>query len=902
MSPPAIAPVAVLASLLLVLPVLAIDGPPPSSSGNATSSVGGNWVTELRAGPALRRTLEVRSAAEARYQMKKIAAVGPGASRDALPRGKKLETTRFVLLGNSTLQSENGTFRLGFFSTNGDSAWYLGIWYASTPTPTYVWVANRDRPAKNLTSSTLELTDTGQLAVRESGDFVLWQSGNTEMSSKVTFSDSGNLILWSREGKIAWQSFDYPTDTWLPGMNLTKDRVLVSWRSSSDPSPGHYSLRLDPDHYGAFQLVYDFGKVYWSTGNWTGEAFSGVPEMTIPYIYQFHFTDPFRPTASFGYSERSLDGALGPPLSRFQVHINGQLRQYTWTSQTESWNTFWSAPENQCRVYGLCGNLGFCSSRTLRSCECLSGFRPVDGEGWDSGDYSAGCHRGSEHICEKDDVFEEVGLMGFEGSAVVSISGSRRDCEKSCLGNCSCIGLSNNEKSNLCKNIYGSLLNLRNLSADATFEDLLYVRVQRGGIVKENISKSIVLVASIVGSIAILGFSVLILSIARNRREKGKGKEGDEEFQVLNLRVFTYKELHMATRGFSEKLGHGGFGGVFKGILPDSTPVAVKRLERQGGGEKEFRAEVCTIGNIQHVNLVRLRGFCSENSHRLLVYDYMPNGPLSAYLRRDGPNLSWEVRYSVAIGTARGIAYLHEECRDCILHCDIKPENILLDGDFSAKVSDFGLAKLVGRDFSRVLASMRGTWGYVAPEWISGVGITTKADVYSYGMTLLELIGGRRNVEVPPSAGGEGGAGEKWFFPPWAGRQIVEGNVAGVMDNRLCGAYNMEEAERVAMVAVWCIQDEEDARPTMGMVVKMLEGVVEIPVPPPPRLIQALVSGESFQGFREHSGIRMSAVGSFSGGNMEAASAASESSFGIVSSPANVDLPESSTNKVNRQV
>ncbi|KAI6702513.1 hypothetical protein NL676_011649 [Syzygium grande] len=774
MSPPTIASVAILASLLLMLPTVARNGPPPSSSeGNhisntTTSALGVNWETELRAGPTLQRPLEVHSAAaeqaaKTRHQLKKIVAVGqPGGNRTALPRSKKLETTRVVLARNSTLQSEKGTFTLGFFSANGDSAWYLGIWYASIPAPTYVWVANRDKPAKDLTSSTLEFTDTGQLAVRESPDSVLWQSENTEMSSNVTFSDSGNLILWSSEGKITWQSFDYPTDTWLPGMNLTKDRVLVSWRSLSDPSPGQYSLRLDPYQYGAFQLIYDSGKVYWSTGNWTGKAFSGVPEMTIPYIYQFHFADPFRPTASFGFSERSLDSALDPPLTRFQVNIYGQLWQYTWTTQTESWNTFWSAPESQCRVYGLCGNLGFCTSRTLRPCECLSGFRPVDGEGWDTGDYSAGCRLMSEHVCEKDDVFEEVGVMGFEGGDVVSFSGSRGDCEKSCLGNCSCIGLCHNEKSNLCKNIYGSLLNLKNLSADAAFEDVLYVRVQKGGIVKKNISKSMVLVASIVGSIAILGFSALILSIARNRREKGNGKEGDEEFQVLNLRVFAYKELHMATRGFSEKLGHGGFGGVFKGILPDSTPVAVKRLERQG--------------------------------------------------------------------------------------------------------------------------------------------ITTKADVYSYGMTLLELIGGRRNVEAPLSAGGEGRASEKWFFPPWAGRQIVEGNVAGVMDEQLCGAYNMEEAERVAMVAVWCIQDEEDARPTMGMVVKMLEGVVEIPVRPPPKLIQALVSGESFQGIREHSGIGMSMIGSCSGGNVEAASAAFESSLGIVSSPANVDLPESSTNKINEQV
>ncbi|XP_031275746.1 protein DETOXIFICATION 34-like [Pistacia vera] len=389
-------------------------------------------------------------------------------------------------------------------------------------------------------------------------------------------------------------------------------------------------------------------------------------------------------------------------------------------------------------------------------------------------------------------------------------------------------------------------------------------------------------------------FTAVVLLILRKRREKKKGKDEDGVFSVLNLKVFSYKELHTVTRGFSDKLGHGGFGTVFQGELSDATIVAVKRLERPGSGEKEFRAEVCTIGNIQHVNLVRLRGFCSENSHRLLVYDYMPNGPLSSYLRQGSPNISWDIRFRIAIGTARGIAYLHEECRDCIIHCDIKPENILLDSDYTAKVSDFGLAKLIGRDFSRVLATMRGTWGYVAPEWISGLAITAKADVYSYGMTLLELIGGRRNVEAPASGGngnvdGGGGAeyGEKWFFPPWAARQIIEGNVAAIVDDRLGGVYNVEEAERVALVAIWCIQDNEEMRPTMGMVVKMLEGVVEVTTPPPPRLIQALVSGESYHGIRMDSNNGASIAGDCSG-NIRVSTGGSHSSSGNVSSPMNV--------------
>ncbi|XP_017969600.1 PREDICTED: G-type lectin S-receptor-like serine/threonine-protein kinase SD2-2 [Theobroma cacao] len=796
-------------------------------------------------------------------------------------KARKLKSANVIIRGNETIQSVNRTFQLGFFSTNGESNWYLGIWYA-IPTQTRVWVANRENPIKNISQSSLEITETGQLAVKESPDSIVWQSTNTEKAKRFALLESGNLVLYSTEGSKIWQSFDHPTDTWLPGMNITTQRSLTSWKSLFDPSPGHFSLRLNPQAFNEFQLVYNSTNVYWSTGKWTGTAFANVPEMTIRYIYKFHFSDPYLPTASFWYTERALDNGLELPLTRFQVDVNGQLKQFTWSSQTENWNMFWSEPEDKCKVYGLCGFFGSCVSTSLKPCVCLNGFRPVDDEGWKSEDFTSGCRRESDDFCKDKDGFEEVADVGFDGGTTVSFQGSRSSCEKSCLSNCSCIGLFHNGRSNLCKNVYGSLLNLRNLSSDGLNEDVFYIRVPKEGIVKENVSKTMVLVGSIVGSIAAFGFMGVILLVLKKRRENKKGKDDDGVFPGLNMKVFTYKELNSVTRGFSEKLGHGGFGAVFRGELSDSTPVAVKRLERPGSGEKEFRAEVCTIGNIQHVNLVRLRGFCSENSRRLLVYDYMPNGPLSAYLRRDGPNLCWDVRFRVAVGTARGIAYLHEECRDCIIHCDIKPENILLDGDYMAKVSDFGLAKLVGRDFSRVLATMRGTWGYVAPEWISGLAITPKADVYSYGMTLLELIGGRRNVEAPQSAGnanvyGEGGYGEKWFFPPWAARQIIEGNVAAIVDSRLGVAYNVEEAERLALVAIWCIQDDEETRPTMGMVVKMLEGVVEVAIPPPPKLIQALVAGESYRGVRMDSG--MSTAGGCSDYNVGFSSAGSRSSL-----------------------
>lgn len=237
----------------------------------------------------------------------------------------------------------------------------------------------------------------------------------------------------------------------------------------------------------------------------------------------------------------------------------------------------------------------------------------------------------------------------------------------------------------------------------------------------------------------------------------------------------------------------------------------------------------------------------------MLVYEYMPNGSLNSFLfsrpkgQPENEILDWKTRYGIALGTARGILYLHDKCRDCIIHCDIKPENILLDANFCPKVSDFGLAKLVGRDFNHVLTTMRGTRGYLAPEWISGMPITAKADVYSFGMTLLEIIAGRRNLDfsVPSS---------RLFFPTWAGTQMKLGNVMDLLDGKLktnmdCADIDAEQVRRAAMIGGWCIQDDVDARPSMAHVVNVLEGIAEVNTPPIPKsLLRFMEQAEADDG------------------------------------------------------
>ncbi|MCL7040416.1 hypothetical protein MKW94_016192, partial [Papaver nudicaule] len=471
-------------------------------------------------------------------------------------------------------------------------------------------------------------------------------------------------------------------------------------------------------------------------------------------------------------------------------------------------------------------------------CECLQGFTEGSPTDWNLQDSTGGCVRNTSLQCGNKDGFLSMSTSKLPENSRSPQANSAEECKLACESTCSCSAYAYG--SSRCQLWDGDLLNIQKSDADG---GNFYLRLAASEIrnpvaegEKKKKSFNVALVGAIVSVIAFLVLALVPVMICRSRRSVGKSKTVDG-----TLVAFTYRELQSATKNFSQKLGGGGFGSVFKGVLSDSTVIAVKKLEGFSQGEKQFRSEVSTIGTIQHVNLVRLRGFCSEGAKRLLVYDFMPKGSLDANLfhQKDNEVLDWKTRYQIALGTARGLEYLHDKCRDCVIHCDIKPENILLDGECCPKVADFGLAKLVGREFSRVLTTMRGTRGYLAPEWISGVAITPKADVYSYGMMLFEIISGKRNAEHYSKD-------EKIrFFPTWAATKMHEGeDMVGLVDNRLEGNADTREVARACKVACWCIQDDEAHRPSMGQVVQILEGVLEVNPPPIPRSLNVLVENQ----------------------------------------------------------
>ncbi|XP_006583423.2 LEAF RUST 10 DISEASE-RESISTANCEUS RECEPTOR-LIKE PROTEIN KINASE-like 2.5 isoform X3 [Glycine max] len=299
---------------------------------------------------------------------------------------------------------------------------------------------------------------------------------------------------------------------------------------------------------------------------------------------------------------------------------------------------------------------------------------------------------------------------------------------------------------------------------------------------------------------------------------------------------YKFSEVKKMTNSFKVKLGQGGFGAVYKGQLPTGCPVAVKLLNSSKGNGEEFTNEVASISRTSHVNIVTLLGFCLKGRKKALIYEFMANGSLDKFIYNRGPetiaSLRWQNLYQISIGIARGLEYLHRGCNTRILHFDIKPHNILLDENFCPKISDFGLAKLCPRKESIIsMSNTRGTLGYVAPEmWNRHFGgVSHKSDVYSYGMMLLEMVGGRKNIDAEASRTSE------IYFPHLAYKRLELDN--DLRPDEVMTTEENEIAKRMTIVGLWCIQTFPNDRPIMSRVIEMLEGSMNsLEMPPKPML------------------------------------------------------------------
>ncbi|KAG1366646.1 G-type lectin S-receptor-like serine/threonine-protein kinase [Cocos nucifera] len=780
------------------------------------------------------------------------------------------------------LNSRNATFKAAIYNPGQQSKhYYLTLLHGPTNTP--VWSANHNSPIPD--HGLVNLSPVG-LSVAHPNGSLLWSTPPLPSPVRaLRLLDTGNLLLVDASNATLWQSFDHPTDTLLSGQPLRAGSSLRSPVSDTNFSKGDYRLTITTSDavmtWKESQLYYSISTdaryfknsnadISFMVANSTGLYLLSTNQKVIFHVF----------LAASSFRIMKLDSA-----GRFQII------SYSTANSSSSLNDRFVAPSGDCDLPFSCQTFGLCNSGANgTSCTCpalfatskTGGCSPADGSLLAS---TCGDNSSISYLSPGS------GIIYFANKFLMPITVGQdiSACQSLCSGNCSCVAFVYKSSSRSCYALEHQLGSVFYSKEGETASGIMNVKTLLSGspqpISGESTSRH--LIPILLPSIVVFLLIIVVIfmgiiwwmrqrlrksgpSIRRSKstvmkeiqlgRQKSKttvaaagakrrssgnheSDDDDDDISILGLPTrFTYAELEAATWNFSTKIGSGGFGAVYKGKLPDETLVAVKKIGNIGlQGKKEFCTEIAVIGNIHHVNLVRLRGFCAEGTKRLLVYEYMSRGSLDRSLFGVGPVLEWQERIDIAIGAARGLAYLHTGCEHKIIHCDVKPENILLDERGQARIGDFGLAKLLGPEQSGLFTTMRGTRGYLAPEWLTNSAISDRTDVYSFGMVLLELVRGRKNRSVGPSEGesgsagwsestGSGGSGRR-YFPMVALEAHEQGRYGELADPRLEGRAAVAEVERLVRVALCCLHEEPGLRPAMGSVVAMLEGTAEVGEP-----------------------------------------------------------------------
>ncbi|PIA39974.1 hypothetical protein AQUCO_02600431v1, partial [Aquilegia coerulea] len=682
--------------------------------------------------------------------------------------------------------SPSGDFAFGFHPQQ--DLFLVATWYVKIPIKTIFWTANNGKPIER--GAKIQLTSNGVLSLTAPNGSET-RIGQAIDNSQVTYAailNTGNFVLSTKESKIVWATFDNPTDTILPNQVLDLGNKLSSRLTKDDYTIGRFELVLQGD---GNLMLYSIARPKENTNTpyWRSDTLNNGSQLIFNQsgnIYLtlrsggIHSLSSERPPSTEDYYQRAT------------LDYDGVFRQYTYPKISP--NGRW--PES-CKLWeygsGVCGFNSYCrlDEDQRPECGCPPGYTYLDPK-----NTFRGCKPNFVlQVCETD----ELRIVdGFEMRDLPSTDWPFADyewfksvnedwCRETCLIDCFCAA---------------AIIRGGNSSAERS-PSTIYK--------ENNEDDNWILPGSILlGISAVLNLLFLFLVIYSACYKKQTRTQTDTRTFEANLRSFTYEELNEATDGFKEQLGKGASSTVYKGVLKSDFEclVAVKRLDKVvEGNDKEFKAETSAIGKTNHKNLVQLVGFCNEETHRLLVYEFMMNGSLENFLF-GSLRLCWNQRIQIALGIARGLAYLHEECSSQIIHCDVKPQNILIDNSHVARISDFGLAKLLKSDQTRTTTGIRGTRGYVAPEWFRNMPITTKVDVYSFGIMLLEIICCRKNCE------------------PEALHLLVVNDEEAKNDGK--------NLERMVMVALWCIQEEPSLRPSMKKVTQMLEGAVEVSMPPSP--------------------------------------------------------------------
>ncbi|KAL4627410.1 hypothetical protein ACB092_05G164100 [Castanea dentata] len=728
--------------------------------------------------------------------------------------------------------SRSRLYAFGFYQQSNGYA--IGVFLAGIPEKTVIWTANRDNPP-TLADVTLNFTGDGRLVLQSAQGIESEIVNPPEHATSASMLNSGNFVLYNSNKDIIWQSFNNPTNTILQGQCLLAGARLFSSVSESDQSTGIFQLVMQIDgnlvqypNIPELKLEYDY---------WTSNTYGQGNNVSLcldddGHLYLLNSTGKYLSNLTQGgYPTNGI-------VRLMRIDADGIFRLYSHNLEKNgNWLVNWSSSDDKCDPKGLCGLNGFCTTvDRAADCKCLPGFVRVH-----QGNWSSGCERNfTAESCQikngnmQYNMSEESNTVWEDSAFSIMQPITKEDCEAACLEDCNCEAAL--YKDGACRK---QRLPLRFGRRVLTDSSVALIKVGKSTPIINNIVPMVrekkpqkgMLIMSI--SLAAFGLIMLVISgiaIYRNRVWTYKRLSNSSGNVGLSLdvspRSFTYNDLEKMTDGFKEELGKGSFGTVYKGIISNVQQiVAVKRLEKLSTeGEREFQTEIKVIGRTHHKNLVRLLGYCHDRDNRLLVYEYMSNGSLADILFKPEKQLHWNERIEIACKIAKGILYLHEECKSQIIHCDIKPQNILMDEYRCPKISDFGLAKLLKPDQTNTKTTIRGTKGYFAPEWLRNQRVTTKVDVYSFGIVLLELICHRKSVDwdLPE----EEAILEEWAYYCFEARELSKLVSGKEVDQR--------QLERMVMVGLWCILDEPSLRPSMKKVLLMLEGTVNIPIPPSP--------------------------------------------------------------------
>ncbi|CAI0410084.1 unnamed protein product [Linum tenue] len=782
------------------------------------------------------------------------------AAADSNSNNDTITTAQPLRDDGEALTSADGTYAMGFFSPGSSKNRYLGIWYRQIPDMTVVWVANRDKPITQTDAALLQLTGDGILLLlsRINGT-TLWSSSSPSSPSSgsslpvAQLLNTGNLVVKpTPQGgdEFIWQSFDHPTDTFLPEMKLGRNlitglnRRITSWLSPDDPSTGNFTCGMELGGYPELVETHNSMGETFRTGPWTGQSFSGTPHLNPNpvYTYNFVFTDE---ETYYIYHLRN-----NSVLSRMVITPTGAIQRYTWQGSKQGWVVYLTAQNDNCDRYGVCGVYGNCDIESSPSCGCLDGFVPKNQREWDMVDWTSGCVRRTPLNCSGDGFVKHSGIKMPEtrNSSWFNATMSLAECREVCIRNCSCTAYANldlTDGGTGCLIWFTELLDIRVLYANR--QDL-YIRMAASeldgsGNLKKDVQKSkkavwIVLACTVSAGVLLVSLGLVVWFKRKKQREQdgtdcpcfvSSSRKKDE----LELPLFDLATVASATNNFSSEnvLGQGGFGLVYKGIMRDGQEVAVKRLSKDSlQGAEEFKNEATNIAKLQHRNLVRLLGCCIQRDERMLVYEFMPNGSLD-FLIFDTTRsqvLDWPTRYNIIKGIARGLVYLHQDSRLRIIHRDLKASNILLDYEMNPKISDFGLARtFAGNDSQGNTRNVVGTYGYMSPEYtIDGV-YSIKSDVFSFGVMVLEIVSGERNRGFRRRDHELNLLGHAWSLQK-------EGRAAELVDATLRGSCDQIQVLRLVHIGLLCVQKRPDDRPSMAAVVVMVGGDGDLPEPTEP--------------------------------------------------------------------